>query len=130
MCPAELVVEDGGATVRTSFDDGANLRITQLLTEGIATELVTTNMHPRQGTAIERPGARFRRHTALPARYVTLLLPYPTAEAPQVEARVVESDPAGPITVRVTQGDVVDSLTVQAHAETAPEHVTFERNQL
>ena len=130
FCPAELIVEDGGATVRTNFDDGANLRITQLHTEGIATELVTTNMHPRQGLAIERPGARFRRRTALPTSYVTLLLPYPNAEAPQVEAQVVESDAAGPITVHVTQGDVVDALTVQARAETAPDHVAFERNPL
>jgi len=129
FCPAELVAEDDGATVRTSFTEGANLRITQLLTDGITTDLVTTNMHPRQGTAIERPGVRFRRHTALPATYVTLLLPYPTAAAPAVTAQVVEADAEGPITVRITQGDVVDDLTVQAHAEAAADHVVLKRNR-
>ncbi len=120
FCPGELIREDAGAAaaaVRTNFDAGGNLRIVQLKPEGVATRLVETEMHPRQGQSVTRPGVRFRQQTQLPATFVTLLVPYSGPTPPQLTARLVptteDATPPGggeTITLRVDQAGFQDTL--------------------
>jgi hypothetical protein len=97
FCPGELLLEEDGASVRTNFQTGANLRIVQLAPKNLEATLIETEMHPRQGKTEMRPGIRFRQATRLPAHFVTLLIPYAGSTPPALTARLVANSKDTPV---------------------------------
>ncbi len=125
--PLEQLADRPG--VVTAFEKGANLRIEQVLADGIETELVETEMHPRQGATVNRPGVRFRREGPLPAMFVTLLYPYRGLDPEPLHVQLVGETTAGePVVLEVKQGSAVDRITITADEEASK--VTLDRKSV
>lgn len=126
--PGALKLEREQARVQTLFEKGGNLLVAQINTKGVDALPVETEMHPRQGESVRRPGTLFRRHGDLPLKFVTLLFPYPGKTPPslevtevnrQMDARVPEGKEV--IAVRVVQNDIQDTLFAVCDPIAAPE---------
>jgi len=104
LAPGPKPRRPNAAAVETVYPEGPNLRIEQLRGANVATQWIETEMHPRQGKTVLRPGVRFRREGALPALFVTLLLPYPGSEKPDLSAATLAAAVDGDVRVRIDQG--------------------------
>jgi len=121
--PLCKVVTKSPACVETQFDEGANIRIQNLNISGLETQLLDSQMHPRQGQTVQRPGVRFRSVGELPQIFVTLLLPYVGAEAPECVAKLVNmglSAEGQPVSVRIEFENHSDEIFVARDPVIAP----------
>ena len=118
--PGELSTAAGEA--QTRFPKGANLRVAALLSDGLETKAVETEMHPAQGQTVRRSGVCFHRDGPLPVTLVTLLQPYPGATPPALVAQVQEN--GATVTVQIEQGGIKDVLSATGE----PARVTLVRN--
>jgi len=74
---------------KTALPEGPNLLVRALRTEGLGMEQVDSWVSFVYTEREPRPAVRYRLQGPLPATFVTLLLPYPGAEAPAIAAREV-----------------------------------------
>ncbi len=126
--PGALKLVGEQARVQTLFEKGGNLLVAQANTKGVDTLPVETEMHPRQGESVKRPGALFRRHGELPLNFVTLLFPYQGKTPPFIEVTDVNSrmdcrvpDGKEVIGVCVVQNNIRDTLFAVCDPIAAPE---------
>jgi len=99
--PLQLVPESFEA--RTALPEGPNLLCRALRTEGISMQQVDSWVSFVYTQKEPRPAVRYRHEGELPATFVTLLLPYPGDQTPQVAAREVPMEDApGFVAVEVT----------------------------
>jgi hypothetical protein len=126
--PGVLKLEGNRARAQTLFEKGGNLLVAQTNGEGVETLPVETEMHPRQGESVNRPGVLFRRQGELPLTFVTILFPYQGKTPPVIEVSEVSSQmdrrvPEGKevIAVRVMQDNIQDTLFAVCEPVVAPE---------
>ncbi|NUQ02216.1 MAG: alginate lyase family protein, partial [Armatimonadetes bacterium] len=112
--PGTMILDATRVTARTT-NPGPNVLVQALRQEGLVLEAVPSFVSFSYTKKEERPAVRFRQQTELPARFVTLLLPYPSAAPPNVTARLV-TDTAELVEVEVTGPGFRDRL----FAATAP----------
>ena len=95
--------------IRTDFPEGGNLLVRGLA--GGALSIETSWIMTGYGKKADRPDVRFRRTGALPAVFVTLLVPYRGQEVPSCTARLAgAATAAGTVAVEVRAGGVRDLL--------------------
>jgi len=107
--PLDLNAETGEA--RTASAPGPNLLVKALKTDGVLTEEVESWVSFQYTKKEPRPAVRYRRQGALPATFVTLLLPYPDAEPPSLTAEELPlPGAAGAVAVRIQGSTFTDIL--------------------
>ena len=93
--------------VRTDFPEGGNLLIRGLAGGAMSQE--TSWLMTGYGKKADRPDVRFRKTGALPAVFVTLLVPYAGSAAPDIKVRLVKPATAdGAVAVEVRTGGMRD----------------------
>lgn len=99
--PAPFVLDAENRTARTIAGDGPNLLIRSLAPETVKVDPIESYVSYRYTIREPRPAIRVRQVTELPATFVTLLLPYPTAEPPELAVTLLDAAP-GVVAAEVT----------------------------
>lgn len=107
--PAPLELRAEAHEARTALSEGPNLLVRALRTDGLLTEEVESWVSFQYTRKELRPAVRYRRQGALPATFVTLLLPYPGAEPPSLTAEELPL-PGAALAVRVEASGFTDVL--------------------
>ncbi len=88
--PAELEFDAEAMEARTALPAGPNLLIKQLRDAGGSFSAGESWVSYKYGTREPRPMVRYHHEGSLPVTFVTLLVPYPGAQAPDLTASEIE----------------------------------------
>ncbi|MBI2297754.1 MAG: alginate lyase family protein [Armatimonadetes bacterium] len=87
--PGTMAVDVEALSARTTNQPGPNLLVQALRREGVSLEPLDSFVSFTYTVKEPRPAVRFRQTAELPARFVTLLVPYPGETAPELTATLV-----------------------------------------
>ncbi len=110
----EAIVDDATMTVTSAQADSPNLTLVPLATDGLSLRMVKGQEDPVQGWIPRQkhrpvPTAIYEKTGAAPELFVTVMLPHPTPDVPQLQAELVADD-GSMIGVRVTTEDGEDVI--------------------
>ncbi len=100
--PGTARFDEAGRLAQTTNSDGPNLRVQSLVTDRVSlapVESFVSFVYTRQEP---RPAVRFRQTGALPMTFVTLLVPYAKATAPELTARLLPGANAEQVVAEVS----------------------------
>lgn len=111
LATGETVVDPEHMQVQTAFAKGGNVLVRAIQRQDMVVSNEPSWIMTGYGRKAKRPHVRFQKHRALPATFVTLLLPFKGSQAPKLEAVLIgEPDPAGIISIDVRSAHGRDLL--------------------
>ena len=109
--PAPMALNAQSYEARTELPEGPNVLTRALRTQNIQMESVPSEVSFVYTQKEPRPAVRYRTQNPLPTTFITLLLPYPGATAPDIQAKEMISE-NNTIGLRITGPSFTDTLYI------------------